>query len=83
MPKTIRFHETGGAAVLKVEDLPLTDPGEGEVRLKVEALTARRSCFVRDSTWKRPSSLRESAVKQPGSSTLWGPAQPASKSATV
>ena len=35
MPKVVRFHETGGADVLKVEDLPLTEPGEGEVRLKV------------------------------------------------
>ena len=33
MPKIIRFHETGGADVLKVEDLPLIEPGEGEVRL--------------------------------------------------
>lgn len=43
MPKTIRFHETGGAAVLKIEDLPLTDPGEGEVRLKVEAIGLNRA----------------------------------------
>jgi len=33
MPKIIRFHETGGADVLKVEDLPLIEPGKGEVRL--------------------------------------------------
>lgn len=43
MPKTIRFHETGGADVLKVEDLPLTEPGEGEVRLKVEAIGLNRA----------------------------------------
>ncbi len=28
LPRIIRFHETGGAEVLKVEDLPLTEPGE-------------------------------------------------------
>ncbi len=43
MPTTIRFHETGGAEVLKFEDLPLTDPGEGEVRLKVEAIGLNRA----------------------------------------
>ncbi len=36
MPKIIRFHETGGADVLQIEDLPVEEPGEGEVRLKVE-----------------------------------------------
>ncbi len=43
MSKTIRFHETGGAQVLKVEDLPLTEPGEDEVRLKVEAIGLNRA----------------------------------------
>ena len=43
MPKIIRFHETGGADVLKIEDLPLTEPGKGEVRLKVEAIGLNRA----------------------------------------
>jgi len=43
MPKIVRFHETGGADVLKVEDLPLTEPGKGEVRLKVEAIGLNRA----------------------------------------
>ncbi len=43
MPKIIRFHEIGGADVLKVEDLPLSEPGEGEVRLKVEAIGLNRA----------------------------------------
>jgi len=43
MPRIVRFHETGGADVLKVEDLPLTQPGEGEVRLKVEAIGLNRA----------------------------------------
>ena len=43
MPKIVRFHETGAADVLKVEDLPLTEPGEGEVRLKVEAIGLNRA----------------------------------------
>ncbi len=43
MPKIIRFHETGGADVLQIEDLPLEEPGQGEVRLKVEAIGLNRA----------------------------------------
>ncbi len=43
MPRIVRFHETGGADVLKVEDLPLPEPSEGEVRLKVEAIGLNRA----------------------------------------
>ncbi|MCH7541070.1 MAG: zinc-dependent alcohol dehydrogenase family protein [Proteobacteria bacterium] len=43
MPKIIRFHETGGADVLQIEDLPLEEPSEGEVRLKVEAIGLNRA----------------------------------------
>ncbi len=43
MPKIIRFHEKGGAEVLKVENVPLTEPGQGEVRLKVEAIGLNRA----------------------------------------
>ncbi len=43
MPKIIRFHETGDADVLRIEDLPLEEPGKGEVRLKVEAISLNRA----------------------------------------
>ncbi len=43
MPKVIRFYETGGPEVLKVEDVPLAEPGKGEVRLKVEAIGLNRA----------------------------------------
>ena len=43
MPKIVRFHETGGADVLKLEDLPLAEPEKGEVRLKVEAIGLNRA----------------------------------------
>ncbi len=43
MPKIVRFHETGSAEVLKLEDLPLSEPGEGEIRLKVEAIGLNRA----------------------------------------
>ena len=43
MPKIVRFYETGGAEVLKIEELPLVEPGEGEVRLTVEAIGINRA----------------------------------------
>ncbi|MEE9345730.1 MAG: zinc-dependent alcohol dehydrogenase family protein [Methylococcales bacterium] len=43
MPKIIRFHKTGAADVLKVEDLPLREPGEDEIRLRVEAIGLNRA----------------------------------------
>jgi NADPH:quinone reductase-like Zn-dependent oxidoreductase len=43
MPKIVRFYETGGAEVLRIEELPLKEPGEGEVRLAVEAIGLNRA----------------------------------------
>lgn len=38
MPKIMRFHETGGPEVLRLEELPLQEPGAREIRLKIEAM---------------------------------------------
>lgn len=43
MPRIVRFYETGGAEVLKIEELPLVEPGAGEVRLRVEAIGLNRA----------------------------------------
>src|ERR1039457_5093072 len=43
MPKIVRFYETGGPEVLKIEELPLVEPGVGEIRLKVEAIGLNRA----------------------------------------
>lgn len=43
MPKIVRFYQTGAAEVLKLEELPLVEPGEGEVRLKVAAIGLNRA----------------------------------------
>ncbi len=43
MPKIVRFYETGGPEVLKVEESPLVEPGAGEIRLKVEAIGLNRA----------------------------------------
>jgi NADPH:quinone reductase-like Zn-dependent oxidoreductase len=41
--KIVRFHQTGGAEVLQLEELPLPEPGEGEVRLRVKAIGLNRA----------------------------------------
>ncbi len=43
MPKIVRFHELGDADVLKLEDVPASEPGPGEVRIKVEAIGLNRA----------------------------------------
>jgi NADPH:quinone reductase-like Zn-dependent oxidoreductase len=43
MPRIVRFHEKGSADVLRLEDWPLQEPGEGEVRLKVAAIGLNRA----------------------------------------
>ncbi|HEY9779022.1 MAG TPA: zinc-dependent alcohol dehydrogenase family protein [Leptolyngbyaceae cyanobacterium] len=43
MVKIVRFHKYGSADVLQLDDLPLSEPGEGEVRLKVEAIGLNRA----------------------------------------
>lgn len=37
--KAVRFHQYGGPEVLTVEDVPVTTPGAGEVRVRVAATT--------------------------------------------
>jgi NADPH:quinone reductase-like Zn-dependent oxidoreductase len=41
--RIVRFHETGGAEVLKIEDVALPEPGTGEVRLRVKAIGLNRA----------------------------------------
>jgi NADPH:quinone reductase-like Zn-dependent oxidoreductase len=43
MPKIVRFHQLGGPENLKFEELPSQQPGEGEVRLRVQALGLNRA----------------------------------------
>jgi NADPH:quinone reductase-like Zn-dependent oxidoreductase len=43
MPKIVRFHETGGPEVLRIEDLSPAEPGKGELRLRVEAIGLNRA----------------------------------------
>ena len=41
--KIVRFHKTGPAEVLQFDDLPVPEPGPGEIRLRVKALGLNRA----------------------------------------
>jgi NADPH:quinone reductase-like Zn-dependent oxidoreductase len=46
MPETVkivRFHQTGAADVLQLDELPMPQPGPGEVRLRVQAIGLNRA----------------------------------------
>lgn len=43
MAKIVRFHTFGSADVLQLDNLPAVEPGEREVRLKVEAIGLNRA----------------------------------------
>ncbi len=46
--KAIRFHQTGGPEVLRYEDVPLAEPGPGEVRIRHSAVALNfRDILVR------------------------------------
>src|ERR1700721_4433393 len=41
--KIVRFHKTGGPEVLQFDQLPLPEPGQGEVRIRVKAIGLNRA----------------------------------------
>lgn len=41
--KIVRFHKTGTADVLQLDELPIPEPGAGEVRLRVKAIGLNRA----------------------------------------
>jgi NADPH:quinone reductase-like Zn-dependent oxidoreductase len=43
MAKIARIHDLGGPEVLQIEELPVGDPGPGEVRIRVEAVGLNRA----------------------------------------
>jgi len=61
MPRIVRFHQTGEADVLKIEELPLEQPGKGEVRLKVEAIGLNRA----EVMYRQGQYLESPAISSP------------------
>ena len=43
MARVVRFHETGGPEVLKLEELDVPPPGKGEVQISVKAIGLNRA----------------------------------------
>ncbi len=43
MAKVVRFHETGGPEVLKIEEIEVPPPGKGEVQIRIHALGLNRA----------------------------------------
>jgi NADPH:quinone reductase len=43
MPRIVRFHQTGEPEVMRIEDLPSREPGQGEVRIRVRAIGLNRA----------------------------------------
>lgn len=43
MPKAVRFHQLGGPENLVIEDLPAREPGQGEVKLRMDAVGLNRA----------------------------------------
>lgn len=43
MSKAVRFHETGGPEVLKIENVDVGEPGPNEVRVRIEAIGLNRA----------------------------------------
>ena len=41
--KIVRFHKAGGPEVLQLDELPLPEPGSGDVRLRVKAIGLNRA----------------------------------------
>lgn len=46
MPKIVRFHALGGPENLKIEELPSREPGQGEVKLRIQAVGLNRAELV-------------------------------------
>ena len=43
MTRSVRFHETGGPDVLKIEEVTVPQPGPGQVRIRVRAIGLNRA----------------------------------------
>ncbi|MEU3692995.1 zinc-dependent alcohol dehydrogenase family protein [Streptomyces narbonensis] len=56
--RAVLFHELGGPEVLTVEEVPLPDPGPGEVLVRVEAIGLNRAeALFRAGTYYYPAAL--------------------------
>lgn len=58
MARIVRFHQTGGPEVLRIEEGPPVPPGKGEVRIAVKAIGLNRAdCLFRQGMYLEAPSL--------------------------
>lgn len=58
MAKIVRFHEAGDASVLRLEEIPVKEPGLGEVRIRVDAFALNRAeVYFRQNQYIHPPVL--------------------------
>ncbi len=58
MARVVRFHETGGPEVLKIEEMDVPPPGKGEVQVRVKAIGLNRAeAMFRLGQYLEPPSL--------------------------
>ena len=55
MARVVRFHETGDPDVLKIEELEVSPPGQGEVQIRIHALGLNRA----EAMFRRGAYLEE------------------------
>jgi NADPH:quinone reductase-like Zn-dependent oxidoreductase len=58
MGRVVRFHQTGGPEVLKIEEIGVPSPGKGEVQIRIHALGLNRA----ESMFRRGQYLEEPRV---------------------
>ena len=75
MTRVVRFHETGGPEVLKIEHLDVPPPGKGEVQISVKALGLNRaeSMFRRGEYIEQPDFPARIGVEAAGTVAAVGP----------
>jgi NADPH:quinone reductase-like Zn-dependent oxidoreductase len=75
MARVVRFHETGGPEVLKIEQLDVAPPGKGEVQIRVKALGLNRaeSMFRRGEYIEQPDFPARIGYEAAGTVAAVGP----------
>jgi len=73
--KIVRFHSIGGPEVFQLDELPLPEPGAGEVRLRVRAIGLNRAeaMFRRDQYYLTPALPSKNGYEASGIVEAIGP----------
>ena len=80
MAKAVRFSALGGPEVLKIEDVPVREPGPGEVRMRVKAVGLNRaeSMYFHGHYMEQPQLPSGLGYEAVGEITAVGPDQSSS-----